>query len=216
MMIIFVMLFIAITPIGNQTYYMIIFAWDDYKDRPLAGVRSACFWSRKYWNGWRWDGALTYFLLISNYVARASALFESSEKFFRRNIRVRLLGHIEKALDRKVWHIRARITRRGVASKAQVVSYRCLLATYAITLAFLELYSSFLAPLLWVLISLVWGSIQLLIPRAALAKSGAIAEENSFEFGQIIPLMLLTAPLVAIVECYYGRSTTDARSSSCY
>ncbi len=216
MLIIFVMLFIAISPTGNQTYYKIVFAWSDYKGRPLAGVASACFWSKKYWNGWRWDGALTYSLLISNYVARASALFESSEKFFRRNIRVRLLGHIEKALDRKVWHIRARITRRGVAGKAQVLSYRALLATYAVTLAFLELYSSFLAPLLWVLISLVWGSMQLLIPRTALAKSGAIAKENAFEFGQIIPLMLLTAPLVAVFESYYGLSTTDARSSSCY
>ncbi len=216
MLIIFIMLFIAITPTGNQTYHSFVFLLTGYDDPPLTGVALGCFWSKKYWYGWRWDAALTYFLLISNYVARASALFESSEKFFRRNIRVRLLGHIEKALDRKVEHIQARIVRRGVASKAQVVSYRALLATYAVTLAFIELYSSFFAPLLWVLISLVWGALQLLIPRTALAKHGAITEENAFEFGQIIPLMLLTAPLVVAFESYYGWSTTDAWSSSCY
>lgn len=205
MLIMFFMLFVAITPTGNQTYYSIV-SWD----ADLSGIPSACFWSRKYWKGWRWDAGVTYFLLISNYVARAAALFESSEAFFKRNIRDRLLGRLEKALDRTVKRSRDRAIRGFVASEALKLRYYTYLAMYAVTLSCLELYSSFLAPLLWVLISLIWGSLQLLLLRKPL--SDLIGTENSFEFGQIIPLMLLAQPLVAAFEAYYGQSENDSLS----
>lgn len=220
MFILFVMLFIAIAPTGSQTYYYIIsgnlfsnvgYDVPDGNQYLASGVSSACFWNRRYWNGWRWDAGLTYVLLISSYIARAAALFESSETFFRHNIRDRLLGHLEKALDRNVKHIRDSVAHQTSARFAQRLIYHIYLATYAVMFASLELYSSFLAPLLWVLLNLIWGSLQLLIPRVGLAESAAIAEENTFGFGQIIPLMLLALPLVAAVEAYYGRSNTDAR-----
>lgn len=205
MLILFMMLCIAIIPTGSQTYYYIMNG--GYTNEGSAfGVPSACFWRHKYWNGWRWDSGLSLFLLVSNYTARAAALFESSEAFFNRNIRDRLLGKVGKALDGKVQQIRDRGVHQQKASWAQILSYRTYLATYAVTLASLELYSSFLAPLLWALLNLVWGSLQLLNPRTALAKQGQIAEENTFGFGQIIPLMLLALPLVAALDTFYGRS----------
>lgn len=216
MLILFVMLSIAIAPTASETYYNIISGtldssgnvWHGHasKHYSASGVPLACFWSRKYWNGWRWDSGLTYFLLISSYVARAAALFESSEIYFRRNIRDRLLGKLEKALDLKVNHIRDLVAHRRRASWTQKLCYLAYLATYAVTLACLELYSSFLAPLLWVLLNLIWGSLQLFIPRTALANFGAIVQENHFAFGQIIPLMLLALPLVAAFESYYEVS----------
>ena len=200
MVILFFMLCIAIVPTGSQTYFFLI-------NRYFAcGVPSACFWRHKYWNGWRWDAGFSLFLLVSNYTARAAALFESSETFFNRNIRDRLLGKVEKVLDRKVQQIRDRGAHQQKVSWAHILSYRTYLATYAVMLASLELYSSFLVPLLWALLNLVWGSLQLLNPRTALAKQGQIAEENAFGFGQIIPLMLLALPLVAAFDAYYGRS----------
>ena len=213
MFILFLMLFIAIAPTGSQNYYNIITGnlyFAEYPNPNCAGVSSACFWNQKYWNGWRWNGGLSYALLISSYIARAAALFESSEAFFRRNIRDRLFGKLEEALDRKVKNIRDRVAHQRRASWAQKLCYHTYLATYAVTLASLELYSSFLAPLLWVLLSLIWGSLQLLFPRMKLPKQ-VIAEENTFGFGQIIPLMLLALPLVAAFEAYYGQSNTDMR-----
>ena len=215
MLIMFVLLFIAITPTGNDTYYSMIsvgsVTYQGFVHSP-AGVVSVCFWTRKNWNGWRWDTGVTYFFLISNYVARATALFESSEAFFRRNIRGRLLGSLENALDRKVMHIRDCAAHELAASHTQKICYCTYLATYALALACFELYSSFLGPLLWVLLSLIWGSLQLLAPRTALAESGGVAEENRLGFGQIIALMLLTLPLVAACEAYYGQSYNDPSS----
>ena len=212
MLILFFMLCIAIVPTGSQTYYSIISGYLLF-ETSACGVPSACFWRHKYWNGWRWDAGFSLLLLVSNYTARAAALFESSEAFFTRNIRDRLLGKFGKALDRKVQQIRDRGAHRQKASWAQLISYRTYLATYAVTLAFVELYSSFLAPLLWSLLNLVWGSLQLLNPRTALAAQGQIAEENTFGFGQIIPLMLLALPFVAAFDAYYGKSNANMRAS---
>ncbi len=164
-LILFFMLFIAIVPTGSDTYYNIIsgsfdteYGRGEFYNRYYAcGVPSACFWNRRCWKGWRWDAGLAYFLLISSYVARAAALFEASETFFRRNMRDRLLGKLEETLDRKVKHIRDRVAHRGRASWAQKLGYHTYLATYAVTLACSDLYSSFLAPLLWVFLNLVWG-----------------------------------------------------------
>ena len=216
MLVLFVMLCIAIVPTGSQNYYNIINGnlYDDYSNVNAdflvecfaCGVPSACFWRPKYWNGWRWDAGFSLLLLVSSYTARAAALFESSEAFFTRNIRDRWLRKVEKALDRKVQQIRGRGVHQQKASWAQILSYRTYLATYAVTLASFDLYSSFLVPLLWALLNLVWGSLQLLDPRTALASQGQIAEENTFGFGQIIPLMLLALPLVAAFDAYYGLS----------
>lgn len=214
MFILFVMLFIAIVPTGSQNYYAIISGTDyffGYNDFLATGLPSACFWNQEYWSGWRWNVGVSYVFLISSYIARAAALFESSEAYFRRSIRDRLLGKLEEALDRNVKHILDRTAHGRKASWAQKLCYHTYLATYAVTLASLELYSSFLTSMLWVLLSLVWGSLQLLIPRTELAGQGLIAEENTFGFGQIVPLMLLALPLVAAFEAYYGQSNIAAR-----
>ena len=215
MLILFVMLCIAIVPTGSQTYYSII-----NEEIPIegsaCGVPSACFWHHEYWNGWRWDAGFSLFLLVSNYTSRAAGLFESSEAFFNLKIRDRLLGKVGNALDRKVQLIRNRGAPQQKASWLEwgdLQSYRSYLATYAVTLVSLELYSSFLAPLLWALLNLVWGSLQLLNPRTALANQGQIEEENTFGFGQIIPLMLLALPLVAAFDAYYGKSNANMRVS---
>ena len=220
MLILFVMLFTAITPTGNDTYYTFIMnpsyvdfimnRWfvdlgvDDVS-YDVSGVASACFWTHKYWNTWRWNSAVTYFLLISSYVVRAAALFESSETFFRRKIRDWLLGKLGKALDRKVKYVQDGTAHRRGSVWYQKIGYNIYLTSYAVTLALLDLYASLFVSLVWVLLSLIWGSLQMLTPRIRLANSGAIAEENTFGFGQIIPLMLLALPLVAAWESFYGR-----------
>lgn len=223
MLILFVMLFIAIVTTGSETYYEIVAGnlglENNNGEYHAFGVPSVCFWNRKYWNGWRWNTGLSYLLLISSYTARAAALFERSETYFRSNIRDRLLGRLEKALDRNIKHIQDRVTHRRAASWVQKLRYNTYLATYAVILACLELYSSFVAPLTWLLLSLLWGSLQMLYPRMILAQAAksmikqpdamAVSEENIWGVGQVLPLMLLTLPLLAAVEAYYGRSFTD-------
>lgn len=52
----------------------------------------------------------------------------------------------------------------------------------------------------WLVVSAIWGTIKLFQTRAAVD----MVDEDSWAFGQIIPLVLLIAPLFAIVEQLYS------------
>lgn len=239
MTILFVMLFVAILPTRSNTYNDIVsgnlkmtgFNASAATSWYLAGgVPSSCFWHRRYWNGYDWVGAgLSDFLLISSYVVHAAALFESSEKFFKRNLRDRLLRTLGRVIDRTAEHAAAGFKRWHGISCAQRLTYRTSLDIYAVTLACMELYSSFLASLLWGLAILIWGTLRMLIPRMIMSNASktttangelmspwnttiaqemeeAITAENAWGFGQIIPLMLLALPIIAAIEAYHGLS----------
>lgn len=247
MTILFVMLFVAILPTRSNTYNNIVsgnLQMTGFNASPATswylagGVPSSCFWHRRYWNGYDWAGAgFSDFLLISSYVVQAVALFESSEKFFKRNLRDRLLQNLGRVMDRTAEHAAAGFKRSRGISCAQRLIYHTCLGIYAVTLACMELYSSFLASLLWVLAILIWGTLRMLIPRMIMSNASkmttakgepmspwnttitqetqeAITAENAWGFGQIIPLMLLALPIIAAIEAYHGLSNSDQSQDS--
>ncbi|KAF5974271.1 hypothetical protein FCOIX_8408 [Fusarium coicis] len=59
----------------------------------------------------------------------------------------------------------------------------------------LDLFTSFLAEVYWVIFALIWGTKRLLYTR----KRGPKAE-NEWSFGQTLPPILLLAPMAAIIE----------------
>ncbi|KAF5599652.1 hypothetical protein FPANT_3184 [Fusarium pseudoanthophilum] len=59
----------------------------------------------------------------------------------------------------------------------------------------LALFTSFLAEVYWVIFALIWGTKRLLYTRKRGPK-----EENEWSFGQTLPLILLLAPMAAILE----------------
>ena len=56
---------------------------------------------------------------------------------------------------------------------------------------------------MWVFVSLSWGTLLVFTARAK-APSQIRKDENSWGFGQIIPLLLLILPLIAVLEAFYG------------
>ncbi|KAG8534405.1 uncharacterized protein KY384_001250 [Bacidia gigantensis] len=103
MLMLFVMLFVAIMPTGSNNWYEIVYfeqpVLENVSECTSTFIPAKCFWNSKFWNAWRWEGALSYALLISNYVIRAGALFElNGQRFERWRPQVR----IRAALDATV------------------------------------------------------------------------------------------------------------------
>lgn len=141
MLILFVMLFIAIVPTGGNNWYKLIYLDEQALGGGGSSVPAACFWNRKFWGGWRWEGAFTYILLVSNYAIRAGALFESNEQYFKRCIHHRPLAIVGTALDKAVGNLmRTSNTAWHKASLRQRVRYHTLLMTYCTILAVLDMY----------------------------------------------------------------------------
>ncbi|KKY16131.1 putative udp-glucosyl transferase family protein [Diplodia seriata] len=77
--------------------------------------------------------------------------------------------------------------------------YATLVGTYAMSVAVLDFAASFFASLTMLTISLAWGTLNLLMPRQAFAEFIG-PDENTWNFGQVLPMLLLLLPVVSVVE----------------
>lgn len=179
MFVLFVLLFVALMPTGSNQWSVFLQQDYGYPNTSTTGIHAACLWQTSYWYGWKWDGALTYILLLTNYVTRAGALFEANEARFRGYFHERPLKVLETSLTRVANRLRQQNIQRRKVGYFLRMSYHTMLFIYCITLALLDLYGSFFGPLFWVLLSLIWGTIKMLTPRNILPAT-TLAGENIF------------------------------------
>ena len=202
----FVMLFVALVPTGATSWFAIALGiipiWPGPGPTGSAIIPAQCFWTEKYWAGWDSYAVLSYFLLLSNYISRAAALFASSEAFFTKWLREKPGRLLEKALDRSVRYAMVGAQRKFTLRR---MPYIVLLATFALALAVYDIYASFFASLIYLLLMLAYGSYQVFFPRRQIPTE-MVSSENSWGFGQLIPLLLLALPLLTVLEFHRGRS----------
>lgn len=58
--------------------------------------------------------------------------------------------------------------------------------------------------ILWLLFSLVWGTLRLFTVRYGSQRSSDMLEESYWGFGQVIPVLLLLVPVLMVVESLSG------------
>ena len=63
--------------------------------------------------------------------------------------------------------------------------------------------------ILWLAFALAWGTTRLFFTRS-IAEQDTF-KENTWGFGQLIPVILLALPILSIGESYYGKQTQCAR-----
>ncbi|ORY00181.1 hypothetical protein BCR34DRAFT_576060 [Clohesyomyces aquaticus] len=80
--------------------------------------------------------------------------------------------------------------------------YRPLLACFLLVRVAVDLYLSMLGEILWIVISFGWGLIQLIQTRKA-----ASGGENDWSFGQVVPMVLIGAPLLTFYQFFYSDET---------
>ncbi|CAF3518362.1 unnamed protein product [Fusarium graminearum] len=111
--------------------------------------------------------------------------------------------------SRPAWDPRARKGRKRF--KILVID-PVLIAFFSLANVHLDMFTSFLAEVYWLTFTLIWGTKRLFETR----KLGP-EEENEWTFGQTLPLVLLIAPLAAVIEHFLYSSKSrerDVRMSS--
>jgi hypothetical protein len=157
------------------------------------GVPAACFWGRTYGDGVNNDAPLGYAILVISYIWKVGELFVSPQKLYHIVVRVPARVIMEKPLS---------AVARRYARKRQrryLIAFRLLLVICLPLLAVLETLISFSASLWLSVLGLVFGTLQIVIPRNQNLASTA-AQEDSWGFGQLVPLILLIQPLGALTE----------------
>jgi hypothetical protein len=199
MTIMFIMLFAAIVLTTSKIWPRSEFYYKSTEGLSLDSP-AHCAWEHKYMGSWEPDAVMSVCLLTAGYLARLSKLFESTSEFFKYWLKERpgaYLKGMHDGADR-----RSRTSTNAVARLYWKLLAAFLLGCYVDARSLYDLYESLLSELIWLSFSLLWGTFKILVWR-----NGAPTREyeDAWTFGQLLPLLLLLMPLVAIPELYAGR-----------
>ena len=164
----------------------------------VPGVPARCFFRRDFYTGITADTPFTYLLLICTFAWKASSLF--TPDLASNKIERWFLNRLGKGL------IKLARTRTGEekasAWKMRNFRWHMRLATYIGIAAFTDFCQSFAASLWALTIFLLWGTIVFFGTRHNGPKY-IKDQENTWGFGQILPLLLLAIPLAGIWEHFF-------------
>lgn len=132
-------------------------------------------------------------------------LFELTGEFMIRYCRTIPLMFLESKLQRLVKRFPERRVPWQFRHAAIIYAYRALVALYLPLLAFIEFFSSFAGSVFLILVSMAWGTAQILRTRAVLP-GDVTRQENSWGFGQILPMMFIALPVLGMIESASGKA----------
>ena len=172
---------------------------------PAAPAR--CFWQSPNSGGFQSVAASSFIILILGYTWKAMLLFKTSHRFFKATCRQYFQDVVTERLDLIV--LKLQLYQKP--SAWLLIQYKLMLCIYLMIWTLFELAESFLVSL-WICGGgLVWGSLQILTVRQKVAPE-ARKEENTWAFGQLLPVLLLAVPITAFTEGYWCKSVFKTSS----
>ena len=181
-------------------------------DNENLGVPALCFFqrliSKDLGQSYMMDPAasssmvISLFVLASGYSMRVVKLPEKATAFSRLWIRTKpglLLKNLRNTAVRNV--TKPILTPRKLV---WVLAYVLLETLHIMLRAHYDIFESMLWEILWLALSLHWGTSKLFRTRFYHTD----VTENTRTFGQLFPVLLLVLPLLSIVETYY-KSDVD-------
>ncbi|KAI5258893.1 hypothetical protein E4T42_00465 [Aureobasidium subglaciale] len=200
MLVLFVLLLAALVPTSSNlwaTWYL----HDDTKDdeRTYWAIPAKCFYFHTWGEGINPDAPLSYLILIGSYIWKIGALFKTSRNIFHRRIR----GPYEYFLERILHAEALKASKCREKQRSLSWKYHVAMVVYVVLLALFEFSASFAASLWLSYVGLVYGTIQIIIPRQQ--NFWWNHQEDKWTFGQIVPLVLLIQPIGAVLENFKVR-----------
>jgi hypothetical protein len=157
------------------------------------GIPARCFWARTYGDGVNNDAPIGYALLIVSYIWKVGDMFAPTRKLFNSGIR----GPTERVIEQLLSIASRRYVR--TRRKRHLWCFRLLLVPTIPFITLVEFLSSLSASLWLSMWGLVFGTIQVIVPRQQNLQQTA-AKEGEWGFSQLVPMILLIQPLGALTE----------------
>ncbi|RYP47383.1 hypothetical protein DL768_006551 [Monosporascus sp. mg162] len=148
-------------------------------------------------------------ILFLTFVTRLIKLFETSSRLVRDRIRAPIGYQFRKLLTRCV---KARSNPHGLGFRfrARVLLENLLLTGYMFLRICADTYASRLSDVCWVLLSAIFGTKHLAVMRAAIIHT----ENDKFDFGQVLPVVLLIGPVLTIRQSFMARRLPPSLNTS--
>ena len=208
MLVTFILLVIALLPTGDSKWLF----WPPLDPSPYTdGVPVLCFFKMLGIGGrenrWTSDPDQTSSMVISivvlcfGYMTRLIKISAWATNFTNQWFRERPGNHLKKKLAET--ESRSLIHGASLYWKLERIVLRTI---YFALRASLDLYSSLLWEIMWLVFAMVWGSIRLFHARKGITRRNGEMQQSIWSFGQCVSVILLAQPLLSIAEtCYETR-----------
>ncbi|KAF7189400.1 Elsinochromes biosynthesis cluster protein HP1 [Pseudocercospora fuligena] len=210
MLTLLLMLLIALVPsVSND--WNVVTIWARPQDHGQGGTNTAfaapanCFWGQAYGDGVNPDAVLSFILLFISYLWKMGGMFMPVRRRFANNFR----NPIDCTLEAMLSGIARSYEKKG--GRRRLWAFRGGLAIYLPITALLETLGSFSAALWLSVLGLIYGIMQIIIPRELMQQVNPQLgeDESKLGFGQLMPLILLVQPLGAVTEHIWLHSMHD-------
>lgn len=210
MMVLLVMLFVALVPTVSNDWAVLTVSDDNnpaITERTAMGVPAICFWGQLYGDGANPDAVLSFLLLMVSYIWKMGGLFEPFRGAWQKCFR----HPVDRLLETPLCFLAKRHELHRTLF--WLLAYQGWLIFYLNTTAALEVLDSFSAALWLSALGAIYGTMQILIPRALVqAYTPSIqAQEEEFGFGQLVALVLLVQPLGSVMEHLWLKGEEEER-----
>ena len=146
---------------------------------------------------------ISYTTLICSYIWKLTQLFDQSLSWFRRMIRYMPEAKLELAAKRV-------LLRHEKSTWNDLCIYFVIKLGYLAFCLLADILDSFAMTNLVLFFTLTWGTLQVSLPHAWLIQT--TRTEESLSFGQILPLLLLLQPVVAVLAHFAGTYNRPSKS----
>lgn len=97
--------------------------------------------------------------------------------------------------------------RNRIAKLASMLYRKRRRSLYLMAWIYAEVGHAFLGQILTLTFGLTYGVAEVITVRNVVPTQGLAQDQNTMEFGQVLPLLLITLPFLQVGEIYYGKPT---------
>ncbi|KAH7070960.1 hypothetical protein FB567DRAFT_455484 [Paraphoma chrysanthemicola] len=213
------LLIVALLPTGSKNWLNMFHQGEGY----YPSLSTACFYKQLLLKSFVsnsgpkiWSMVFSIFVVIVSYLQCGIRLFDPGAQTSHKYLRVWPGWKIKKAL----YHLERKTLHNGTRARLWLVPYLASYAIFVCCRAFYDIVGSMLLEVIWLSFAIAWGTIKVWTTRAAaqFTFDGAeitinqdVSEENTWSFGQTLPLVLILLPILSMAQAYLDN---DAKAQN--
>ncbi|KAH7062874.1 hypothetical protein BKA63DRAFT_587235 [Paraphoma chrysanthemicola] len=213
------MLIVALLPTGSRNWLNMFHQGEGY----YPSLSTACFYKQLLMKSFVsnsgpkiWSMVFSIFVVIVSYLQCGIRLFDPGAQASHKYLRAWPGWKIKKAL----YQVERKILHSGTQARLWLVPYLASYAIFVCCRAFYDIVGSMLLEVIWLSFAIAWGTIKVWTTRAAaqFTFDGAeitinqdVSEENTWSFGQTLPLVLILLPVLSMAQAYLDN---DAKAQN--
>jgi hypothetical protein len=204
------LLILALLPTGSDNFLDLFPGGEGY----YPGLSTACFYrqlmmgSFVYGRGPKiWSVIFSIFVIVVSYLRCGMRLFDPGACISHKCLRAFPGSKFKQAL----YFLERNASHNGLRATLWHVLFLAIYAIFTCCRAFFDIVGSMLVEIIWLTFAIAWGTIKIWTTRTAVRFNyhgreymlkHDISQENSWSFGQTLPLVLILLPLLSMAQAY--------------